>query len=300
MKELRFLKLSIIVAILFSILVLSGCITTTTTKVLYPESLPPLMYSFDYTPAEKLPYSDITIAIVNPIYEKKEIKNCDSKEVEKIVEDYLAALKNDFEEVVIDKGYKITGPFNTLQDMTYGEREKSILALEPKVFLSVTFNDEKKEIYSEAPKKFPTHDKIQTQKVTAFADGYEKVIKISGTLVATVSISFALWEPLTREKMLIRQISIPIGESINYHYFISTIWKGYRTIEEILLGGWVVAPEVIESKPIEEADYRPRALAKALESIYTQQLEQFSRYFDPKEIAQVKLDAEKVRKLKRY
>ncbi|MCK5058190.1 MAG: hypothetical protein KAT34_16175 [Candidatus Aminicenantes bacterium] len=95
--------------------------------------------------------------------------------------------------------------------------------------------------------------------------------------------------------MWIKQIKVPI-EKHEYHYYVCAEVMTYVNF----VGLKVAKPKIIKMDILKQSDFKPRTLAKVLETVYVSRLDQFSKYFDPREIANVIKDAKKVRRLKRY
>jgi hypothetical protein len=130
-------------------------------------------------------------------------------------------------------------------------------------------------------------------------------VKASGTMNVDCYIELEIYEPLTSEKMWVKQIKMPF-EQQPYEYYIFAenhdVYQGGLNLTDMLLG---IKPQRLSTKIarydiLRNSDGRSRALALALEKVYLKQLDKFSAYFDPREIKQVIKDARKVRTLKRY
>lgn len=296
MKTLRNLRRSLSFFLYFlNVLLFFGCAAKTPQPLLYPEPLPPLAYKFDYTPIKEASSISGTIAIVSPTFAKSpESPAVIAGDIDKISGTYLDNLKSDFEETLISKGFSLLGPFSDLEAMTFGEKDKAILALVPSVTLSYRFENSPNESV------FSSSD-VGAEKRIAF--GYdaqehyfhriEEIVELDGQIIADGHIDLTLYEPLTKEKLWVKQIQVPF-EIQPYKAYLRRIRYELR-----MLWGEVVNRQDGSVELLPAYDSRPRACAKALESVYVSQLSQFSRYFDPKEIALVIKDAEKARKLKR-
>jgi hypothetical protein len=134
------------------------------------------------------------------------------------------------------------------------------------------------------------------------ASGTATLERFDGSVGVTFGLDLALFEPLTGEKLWLKSVK-PTASNEDYAYYTKTIRYEFldATIGQIITGEGrrrqVGQPEVIL---LSGSDTRPNALAAALEKLFGTSLNEFSRYFDPKEIREVVKDAERVRKLKRY
>ncbi|MGD2091711.1 MAG: hypothetical protein PVH61_36395 [Candidatus Aminicenantes bacterium] len=304
----KILKLGLFIVCTLSMV---GCAIMTESKkpLTYPESLPTLGYTFNYNPVKETKSVEAVFALINPTYKglnygdisfkisekslEQTFKN--DEEVRQICDDYLNAIKSDFNETLIAKGYSLLGPFSSLNEMTYGEKEKSILSLIPTLNLRFQFVDntgaENVEIFSNTSKIITRSQGNRT----VLSKKTQMVAKYTGNLIVDGFIELVLVEPLTGEKMWIKQIKVPFeNESYYYYAFLEYL----QDVD--IIGNPIGNLFITNSYLLKQNDFRPRALAKALEKVYITQLESFDKYFDPKEISLVIRDAEKVRKLKRY
>lgn len=301
-------KLSFLVILILNVLFFVNCNVATepATPLKYPEPLPALAYKFDYNPEKIVSNIKETIALVAPQFTASpNIPDEKNIEFETIANEYLNALKSDFQETLIAKGYNILGPYSEISLLTYGEKEKAILSLIPRIVLSYKFTDlGKPTLFSEK-----MDGKIKTEKnyqgVTFDTYRVERIAKATGTMNIDCTIELEIYEPLTSEKMWVKQIKIPF-EQQPYEYYLYVenydVYQGGLNLTDMLLG---IKPQRLDSKVVRynvlaNNDGRTRALAMALENVYINQLNKFSQYFDPREIKQVIKDARKVRTLKRY
>lgn len=131
----------------------------------------------------------------------------------------------------------------------------------------------------------------------------ERIVKASDTMNVDCYIEREIYEPLTSEKMWVKQIKMPF-EQQPYEYYIFAenhgVYQGGLNLTDMLLG---IQPQRLSTKIarydiLQNSDGRSRAMA--LKKVYLKQLDKFSAYFDPREIKQVIKDVRKVRTLKRY
>lgn len=99
----------------------------TTPKSAASAETPKIQPKFDYAPKvlSKVGSSEMTIALVNPIYGDPDLSISP-------FEDMRKNMANDFEELLTAKGFKIRGPFNQVGEMLYNDKVNSnfILAVE--------------------------------------------------------------------------------------------------------------------------------------------------------------------------
>lgn len=303
----------ILIVVFCVILGATGCsfMPTVTKPLTYPETLPIVGYNLDYAPVKEANPIPATIAQIAPSYGNSNsadisftvledsVKRISFKneEITKICDGYLNSVKSDFSETLIAKGYTLLGPFSNIEGMTYGEKEKSDLVLISKINLKFQFIDtatadnKKFEVFSQSAKNIVRN----AYGKNVLSEEIQLIAKLNGTLMVDGFIELILLEPLTGEKMWIKQIKVPF-EKESYFYYV--FQKGVHDID--IIGNPISKTILTDSHIINESDFRPRALAKVLEKVYISQLDMFNKYFDPKEISFVLKDAEKIRKLKRY
>jgi hypothetical protein len=277
-----------------------ACVSTTEVEektLKYPEPAPPLEFSFNYEPAKEPNPAPTTIALVGVSVTGSTYGSCGrAPSLQQVLDHYISALNNQFQATLLAKGFTLTGPFSSREDMTYGEKEKALLLLVPELKVSVNCQENKgRTPFSEARTGKSEDDKSTGVLVIWYE--YEALEKAEGSLTANADIQVTLYEPLTGEKLWTKAISIPLPAQTYSRYVRKTVWKG-ATLGEALRGQERYRPGA--EKDLHEYDWRPHALAAALSAGFSQELATFSKYFDPREIAQVAKDAEKVRKLKRY
>ena len=127
----KFTVLSIFTCLmLVASLLLSSCAALFETVPQEPRYAP----SFDFSRAETTQANsqNITIALINPIFH-------DSKKNSALYHEpystFISNMANDFEELLTAKGFTIRGPFGSRDEMVYGDKKNSALALEIEVDL---------------------------------------------------------------------------------------------------------------------------------------------------------------------
>jgi hypothetical protein len=246
----------------------------------------------------------IGIGIVRPVYDSvldlqklcKPPHECDPAAEEAIGEarDSLrTALQRDIENALLAKGFNVTGKFDKLEDMTYAQKEKSNLVLIPKIVLTMNPGPEsaapvnwRHPLGSEEPDGQLRIYRLQPGRVILFEN--EK-FEGSGRLSVTGRIEMYIHEPLSSEKMWFKPLDIsPQSQRYAFYY-----WREKITDKK----GNVIR---VDDHPIAGYDTRGDAVVKAFEAIYPELYEKFKAHFNKEEMTQVQLDAEKIRKLKRY
>ena len=104
-----------------------------TTKAVQVEAL----YSprFDFTPPEQAAQkTDLTLAMVNPAF----AENFKLASISPF-SDFSSSMANDFEEMLIARGYNLRGPFSSRDDMVFQDKQNSELIFD--VSIDLTFED---------------------------------------------------------------------------------------------------------------------------------------------------------------
>jgi hypothetical protein len=260
---------------------------------------PPLTYSFSYEPTKEANPAKVNIALGHILIRAD--NRCPSKRVGDLLSEMASALESAFQATLLAKGYTLSGPFDSREQMTYAEKEKAMLLLLPELTVKCSCEDSGLETLWEG--KIRTISSEQVDQITTRLYRAQDQLAVNrGNVKVAFSLDLVLYEPLTGEKLWLKSVKAPLAnEPYEYYTRIThyTIWKG--TVLGNPIGG---GPDSRWKDPnvtvIDNADARPNAAAAALEKLFASSMQEFSKYFDPREIAQVVEDANKVRKLKRY
>lgn len=297
--NIRFVASVLSVLVLFP---LAACMTTSSK----PDNIeptvpnaPPLSYTFDYAPVKQANANPVGIALSNIVPHTE--SSCNARELQRILDEFSSSLQSAFQATLLAKGYTLSGPFSSREQMTYGEKEKATLFLIPALSVNFTCPETSSSTIWEG-KSGTTRKGLNSQGNETTARGKATLIKHQGEVKVTFSLDLALLEPLTGEKLWLKSVKAePSREAFTFfsRHIVYEAWEG--TIGDLVVGTGrtfqVGAPEVVQLAP---SDTRPNAAASALERLFAHSMSEFSRYFDPREITEVVKDAERVRKLKRY
>jgi len=258
---------------------------------------PPLTYSFSYEPTKEANPAKVAIALGRMLIQPE--NKCPSNRVADLLSEMPSALQSAFQATLIAKGYTLSGPFDSREKMTYAEKEKAMLLLLPELRVRCSCADSGSEKLWEGNVRTTRTENVG-EKTRQYRE-QDNITVHRGTLQVAFSLDLVLYEPITGEKLWLKSVTpSTVNESYQYYERITdyTIWEG--TLGDALLGGGFVKPYDKEVNVITNSDTRPNAAAAALEKLFASSMQEFSKYFDPREIAQVVEDANKVRKLKRY
>lgn len=222
-------------------------------------------YFYSYEPPETKPVGSVpvTIAIVDPYFSEKAALD---PFYQKVAKGFSKSMAIDFDKIIIAKGMTVTGPFESLDMMTYPEKKNADLSLTPEIFINV-----------------------QSADFTGWR-GEE------GWFVKTVWIKVDVWvavmmrEPLSSEKIWIKKIEVgEDGEKAEVYAEVMDLGRkpGYKYVHQY-------GPGRISY------DGRTDAVANIIKKMYPKIMQTCWKYINSDEILVLKEKAEEVRKLKRY
>lgn len=238
---------------ILSLVVLTSC--GSSSKVAQKE-VPRYNPNFDYTPQDRAnPRSaDITIALLNPVFADK---NPNLR-----VQPYSTFIENmadDFEEMLIAKGFSLRGPFKNRDEMVYGDKKNSDIALEIRISLKDEGNLALKQ---------------QTNWSQMISKNAPNHYKVSGTFYHFGNIIIEATDPFTGEKFWKKTIALPRKEIMA---------QGNKT--------WTGKPTPRQLMSEDTGVYNPTA--KALEEYYQEAIKTAWRHIDVNEMKMIKKEIQK-------
>ena len=215
--------------------------------------------NFDYTPPERAnPRSaNITIALINPVFAEQDPN--------KLVPPYSTFIENmadDFEEMLIAKGFSLRGPFKTRDEMVYGDKKNSDIALEIRISLK-------------------EEGKLQLSKKTNWTQVISKNApnhySVNGTFYHFGNIIIEATDPFTGEKFWKKTVALPRKEIVA---------QGNQT--------WTGKPTPTQMLSLDTGVYNP--IAQALEEYYQEAIKTAWRHIDVNEMKMIKNEIKKSKK----
>jgi hypothetical protein len=253
-----------------------GCATTYVPPPL-PQSEWGGHYAFSYQPTgEAKPAASVpvTVAVVNPSY-KVEDSVLAAEPYRKIGKGLSASMGTDLDRILITKGVTTTGPFPSLDEITYSDKKGAALTLAPQVFITM-------EIKNSGPPQQIGDSMARAQGATPLRTDQDFVMNVTGW------ITFIMQEPLSGEKMWIKKLEL---DPVTVRGVIST-----ESTPQFTDGGFLVGPIVSGYTPGKILyDGRPDALADALKQIYPIVMSRFEKYIDTDELVQLKDKGKEIR-----
>lgn len=243
--------------------VFTQCATTSTP--------PPNVYvpRFDFTPpAESSTRSaGLTFALVNTTYSEHHPWTMSSP-----FDLFASNMSNDFQEMLLGRGFSIKGPFSTYDHMTFPDKQDSDLVLIPTLDVRVDFQNVD----------------IRTSLVQSIlAPGNNLAGRVQGVAVVRSQLTLVAREPLTMENMWIKNLSVDNSSvswvTDNSYTYDPDAGVANITLEMLLRDQGFV-----------------RAFGPEIERVYDQLLTQAWNQIDPDEMRMVAREAQELKEKKRY
>lgn len=222
------------------------------------------------SPAASVP---VTIAVVNPSYKEDESSLATSL-YSRIGRGFVASMGNDLDKILISKGLTTTGPYSSLDDITYSQKKDAVLTLAPRVFITADI-------------KYDSEKGQTSQYAVGVVMQKSFVMHVSGW------VSFVMQEPLSGEKMWIKKLELDTVEIRGTEIYGATpIMQGNGCGGQTLVG-YNNAGNILYDGKVD-------AMASALKQIYPAVVGQFQKFLDPDEMVALKAKVEEIRKAKVY
>lgn len=238
----------------------------------------PVVPNFTFNPPGVPPASrsDMTIAIIKPLTQG----NMFSRLVMASENPYVAANTDQtrvswmrcltprrpiIEKILVTKGFNTLGPFDTIDEMTYSEKERSSLILAPTFDISMDLQG---------------LEAKQTRR--AFSQ--------EGTVLVRGNVILAFLEPMTREKVWLKRLELE-PFSAPYSYTVRT-----RPVTP----GEVIAAGLMNRSVPQNQSTQSEAAVTTLNSFYQAAISKTWEHLDPREIKGLKGETDKLKKLKRF
>jgi hypothetical protein len=207
---------------------------------------------FSYSPPERsaVASTGITIALLAPIFLDKEISQAGNP-----WSDLAKSMANDVEELLTAKGFKVRGPFNSVDEMVFTDKENSDFVVQIFIDMEIT-ND----------RKWKSKYNVLSESVSY------KVEK--GNVNANTKLILTAISCFTSEKLWKKNLDLP---QHNFTYSGTVKWDGYPT-------------SVVEMA-LDNSLFNP--VSKYLEEIYPQYFEILFNQFDKDEMANLAKEARK-------
>lgn len=170
-----------------------------------PPAVPAYAPRFSYAyPPGQAPATGITVAILKPVDVNasqsgagKQLSS-QSKNMAKAESDFDAGIVAQLQELLNRKGLALSGPFDDLNSMTFGDKKGADLTLTAQIGLSFAVP--------------PTSTNFEQGLGNQLVGGGVAVVESKGPCSGSGFISFLMLEPLSGEKIWIKKVDIPPTE----------------------------------------------------------------------------------------
>lgn len=145
-------------------------------------------YSYDPGTKSAKP-SGYTIGVIKTRFVQKTSKTWfyTPDEQKRVVEPFQSEVANAIEKILLTKGNKVAGPFDSYEEMTYPERERCSFLIQPTIILDLGFAQS-------GSLRFL--DEVGGPNLESYAYG-----TYDATLSGTAQMEYVILDPLTREKL---------------------------------------------------------------------------------------------------
>jgi hypothetical protein len=263
MTSRRFAFLIVILVLLFI-----GCVPP------QPQT-PKQVYNTNFTyepPSTAQSKCNMTIAIIKPQTSGTMFSDVlissgpDMRRALEYGNDMLKAAKGDMEKILIAKGFNTLGPFESIDEMTYSEKERASLLYVPIFDANMDFMGGN------------------------VAQGTPGTVSQQASINMRGSVSLAFLEPMTREKVWMKRFDLePYTESYVASAQTSPADPLSAAVNQALFGG----AQQNQKTQLEAATL-------VLNNFYQKAMSKMWDHLDQREIQQLKTETEKLKKLKRY
>lgn len=251
-----------------SIILLNGCGAYMAPTFEDPGQTQVPMYKFDYSvTTQKKLQNPLTFLLISPSYrvDFPQIWTQGRENLSDVVRNFSSAMEKDFNELMVDRGFRLISLVKDQQMATYSQREQSTFSLTSKI-----------EIMIDASQNATSEVKQSLGSGIIGAKSYEAAV-VSGEFNVKTRIVLEVYEPITWQLIWVKTIEELEPKSISY------IYKWNYTDSKT----WATKIG---------ADTRPQSLADILMDVYKNTLSKCEVYLDPDEFTMLSKQAEDIRK----
>ncbi len=245
-----------------------GCATTPEITPL-PISRWNEKYAYNYDPPQKMPPASVkvNVIVVNPFYREAESAFVDTR-FAKVGRGFSKSMGVDLDKIIVAKGMTATGPYQTLDDVTYPDKKNADITLAPRVFLTTET-------------KFSDSTSREYEGVGHTVKPF--TMKISGW------IAYEMREPLSGQKMWVKKLELEDKQVSDVEVYEAVALRT-DSYGQVLQWG--------EGKL--RYSGREEALANALRDYYPAIMEKAWTYLNTDEIPDLKEKTREIRDRKVY
>jgi hypothetical protein len=220
------------------------------------------MYSYEPPETKSATSVKVTIAIVNPYY----AENTLNPDYSKVANGLAKSLATDLDKIIVAKGMTVTGPYESLDMMTYPDKKNADLSLTPEFLINAQHRD----LGGWTSRGAKLEKNIE--------------VRLDGWVI------LVLREPLSSEKIWIKKI--PVAELSERGTIIAEAVPVYARQGDIFPFGYNPGTVIY--------DGGKDAIANMIKQLYPSIMDTAWRYLNTQEILILKAKAKEIRTLKRY
>jgi hypothetical protein len=247
-----------------------------------PPPAPPFQPNFTYKVPSSGTKTDVTLGILEPQF--GEDANLYQKQGDPTVKKMISALRDSLGELLIAKGLKTTGPFTSLNDMTFPDKKAADLVLYPEVNFSAEVVFSNPHAAPAVEKKnggtlfeLPSIGKKTEEATPAATPGAPAAQICDAKLTVTGKMKLVVVEPTTGAKMMNKPVEVGTADQS----FASQPCP-------------IVGAKPAFSRELQEA------WDKAHEVLFQSSMKSFDAYVNVEELQKYKADAQELRDKKVY
>jgi hypothetical protein len=241
-------------------LALAGCATAPPVPTAYEPK-------FRYPTTPPTSKIDVTVGIVAPQFTGDGLDYVKSNRDDAVVREMLSGMRSGFNELLVAKGFNVSGPFDSLDAMTFPEKKGADFIIYPEFDVGRGYA-----ISAKRPRAKPTALALLAT-VTKTKDVED--VECDYTVQPRGTVSFVALEPLSREKMWVKRMDVEVPPET---------FVAYR--------------EGCEGSAM-TGDIR-NAWAKAHEAMFTSVMTNIDRYVSAEEFQVLKRQSQELRQKKVY
>lgn len=285
--------LSVSIPVVMMAVIISGCATLNEADfVTVPAPPPPPAVLFSYQPPAEGSPTNVSIGVVSATYATDvQIGPQLGQRNYNLTDELRNSLSRDIQRVLVAKGFTVAGEFPTLDQMTFPQKDKTLMVLVPTITLSLQRQAAPPQLIywrsgvnsegqvTDAPTSFPL--KVYT-KHQVFMGGLKYVQ--TGDYVISGSVDLKLIEPLTGQTLWVN--TVPINQlTQDWSYYF---WQTQITNQQ---------GQVVRSidHPVQGYDGREAAAITLLSKAYHETMTQLNTYLSREQIMQLTSDAQKLK-----
>lgn len=269
MKKIQLFSLMLI---FFSNVLFNGCGAYMNMGTIYvdPGITPVPNYKFDYSvSSHKKLKNPLTFLLISPSFNVQypQLWQGGGDELLSIVKNFASAIGNDFNELMVNKGFRLISLVKDQNMATYSQREQSTFALKSSIVIDLN-----------ASQQSHTKPKAQLGSGLVSANKFDYGVD-TGEFNVKYKINLEVYEPITWQLIWVKTIE-ELESNIPYSYNWNYIGSRTGVVEGIKIG----------------TDSRPQSLANILMDVYKNVLSKYEVFIDPDEFTILSRNADAIRK----